>query len=391
MTLTDVARRAGVSVSTASKALNNRSEVAETTRLRVRRAAAELSFRPGAAPGSAAARTRTIGLLTDERDGRFAMPVLLGAENALGGEGMSAVLCDARGDPRRREHYLRTLTAGQVDGFVILGEDNDVRPSLTRDVPVPVVYVYGESDDPRDLSILADDAGGARLAAEHLLSLGRRRVGHITGPESYRAARDRLTALRGVLDGHGLGLAGGRPFHGEWSRRWGRYATRALLGAEPGVDAIFCGNDQIADGACQALADLGRLVPGDVAVVGYDNWTPLAADCHPPLTSVDPGLERMGAAAVRYLSAALDGHRASGVVRRPGRLVIRESTGPAKAAGPARTTGSVKAAGFVKAAGRAGTTGPVEAAGPAGGDRAEGGRHGEDDRPGASPRERDRR
>ncbi|MEU4832007.1 LacI family DNA-binding transcriptional regulator [Streptosporangium sp. NPDC023615] len=328
VTLTDVARRAGVSVSTASKALNNRSEVAETTRLRVRRAAAELSFRPGAAPGWAAARTRTVGLLTDERDGRLSMPVLLGVERALDGEGMSVVLCDARGDPRRREHHLRALAAGRVDGLVVLGEDDDVRPSLSRDVPVPVVYVHGESDDPADLSILADDAGGARLAAEHLLSLGRRRVGHITGPRSHRAARDRLAALRAVLDGYGLGLAGGRPLHGEWSRRWGRHATRALLAAEPGVDAILCGNDQIADGVCQALAHLGRTVPGDVAVVGHGDWPALAADCRPPLTTVDPGLERLGATAARHLSAALDGRRASGVVRGPGRLVIRESTGP---------------------------------------------------------------
>ncbi|MGC5013203.1 LacI family DNA-binding transcriptional regulator [Streptosporangium sp. DT93] len=334
VTLTDVARRAGVSVATASKALNNRSEVADATRSRVRRAAAELSFRAAAAPGPpAAARARTVGLLTDERDGRFSMQVLLGVERSLGGEGMSAVLCDARGDPRRREHYLRSLTAGQVDGFVIVGEDNDVRPSLTRDAGVPVVYVYGESDDPADLSLLADDAGGARLAAEHLLSLSRRRIGHITGPESYRATRDRLAALRGVLDDHGLGLAGGGPLHGEWSRRWGRSATRALLTAEPRVDAIFCGNDQIADGACQALAQLGRTIPGDVAVVGYDNWTALAADCQPPLTTVDPGLERLGATAVRYLSAALDGHRASGVVRAPGRLVVRASTGPRDRAG----------------------------------------------------------
>ena len=109
---------------------------------------------------------------------------------------MSVLLCDARGDAIRRQHYIRTLLARQVDGFIILGDSNDLRPSLTRDIPVPVVYVYGESDDPDDLSVLADDDGGARLAAEHLVSLRRRRIGHITGPQSYRAARDRATGLR---------------------------------------------------------------------------------------------------------------------------------------------------------------------------------------------------
>ncbi|MFJ2033517.1 LacI family DNA-binding transcriptional regulator [Streptosporangium sp. NPDC087985] len=328
VTLADVAKQAGVSVATASKALNNRSEVAEATRSRVRRAAAELSFQPNAlARGLISGRTRTIGLLTDELGGRFSMPVLLGVENALGNEEMSVVLCDARGDAIRRQHYIRTLVARQVDGFIILGESNDVRPSLTRDIPVPVVYVYGESDDPGDLSILADDEGGARLAAGHLISLRRRHIGHITGPESYRAVRDRVTALRGLLRDSGLSLAGGEPFYGEWSRRWGRHATRMLLNADPDVDAIFCGNDQIADGACEALANLGRRIPDDIAVVGYDNWEALAADGRPPLTTIDLNLEQLGAIAVEHLSAALDGHRTSGVIRQPGRLVIRESTG----------------------------------------------------------------
>ncbi|MFC4587547.1 LacI family DNA-binding transcriptional regulator [Sphaerisporangium corydalis] len=327
MTLTDVARRAGVSVATASKALNNRSEVAEETRSRVRLAAAELSFPPGRE--TIFGTSRVIGLLTDEPGGRLSIPVLLGVEESLGDTETSVVLCDARGDPGRRRHHIRTLLDRRVEGFIVLGEDNDVRPSLTRDIPVPVVYVYGESDDLADLSVLADDAEGARLAAEHLLSLPRRRVGHITGPKSSRAARDRAAALRRVLDGRGLVPAGGEPLYGEWSRRWGRHAARDLLAADPGVDAIFCGNDQIADGVCEALAGLGRAVPGDVAVVGYDNWRTLAADCRPPLTTVDEELGRMGAIAMECLSAALDGRPASGVIRHPGRLVVRESTGPA--------------------------------------------------------------
>jgi LacI family transcriptional regulator len=94
------------------------------------------------------------------------------------------------------------------------------------------------------------------------------------------------------------------------------------------VDAIFCGNDQIATGACDTLSDLGRQVPDDVAVIGYDNWEVYAADCRPPLTTVDLNLEQLGATAVENLLAALDGQRRSGVIRQPCRLVVRESTGP---------------------------------------------------------------
>jgi LacI family transcriptional regulator len=329
VTLTDVARLAGVSISTASKALNDRDEVAAATRRRVQQAATELSFQPNVlARGLSSGRTRTIGLLTDELSGRFSIPVLLGVENTVGNEQMSVLLCDARGEVFRRQHYIRTLLARQVDGFIILGDSNDLRPSLSRAIPVPVVYVYGESTDPDDLSVLADDAGGARLAAEHLVSLRRQRIGHITGPATYRAARDRAAALDAVLNEAGLPLAGGEAQFGEWSRRWGRQAARILLTADPTVDAIFCGNDQIATGACDTLTDLGRRIPDDVAIVGYDNWDVYAADGRPPLTTVDLNLEQLGATAVGHLIKAIDGHRLAGVIRQPGRLVVRESTVP---------------------------------------------------------------
>ncbi|GIM89386.1 LacI family DNA-binding transcriptional regulator [Paractinoplanes toevensis] len=331
VTLTDVAKQAGVSVATASKALNGRAEVAPATRERVRQAAEELAFHPNVLARSLiSGNTRTVGLLTDELSAaRFAIPVLLGAENALGNEQMSVLLCDARGDAIRRRHYIRTLLARQVDGFIILGDSNEVRPSLSAEIPVPVVYAYCESDDPSDLSVIADDAGGARLAAEHLVTLGRRRIAHITGDPGYRAARDRSAALREVLDSAGLPLVG-EPLFGQWSQRWGRHATARLLASHPGVDAIFCGSDQIASGVTEALRDLGRTVPEDVAIVGYDNWEVLAAECRPPLTTVDLNLEQLGTTAAQHLFALLDGDQHAGVIRQPGRLVVRDSTAVAR-------------------------------------------------------------
>ncbi|WP_394618836.1 LacI family DNA-binding transcriptional regulator [Lentzea sp. JNUCC 0626] len=327
VTLGDVAKRAGVSIATASKAINDRAQVAAATRARVLRAAADLSFQPNVlAQGLVAGRTRAIGLLTDELDGRFAIPILLGAENALSDKEMSVLLCDTRGDAIRRNHHIRTLMARQVDGFIVVGDSNDVRPSLTADIPVPAVYAYCRSTSPDDLSLVSDDAGGARLAVEHLLALRRRHIAHVTGPEYYRAARDRAAAVRSVLRERGLSLAGGQPLHGEWSQRWGRHAARLLAASAPEVDAIFCGNDQIASGVAQALTDLGRRVPDDVAVVGYDNWEIFAADCRPPLTTIDLNLQRLGASAVAHLFAALGGTPERGVVQQPCRLVVREST-----------------------------------------------------------------
>jgi LacI family transcriptional regulator len=335
--LSDVARLASVSVATASKALNDRDEVAPQTRQRVLQAAQELSFQPNQlARGLSSGRTKTIGLITDELAHRFSIPILLAVENALGSEQMSVLLCDARGDAIRRRHYIRTLLSRGVDGFIMLGDSNDTRPSLTREIGVPVVYVYGESDDPDDLSLLSDDCGGARLAAEHLVSLGHTRIAHITGPEHYRAARDRAGCLLEVLDGAGLELAGGGVRYGEWSQRWGRYAAAMVLGGHPDVQAIFCGNDQIAAGVLTMARELGRRVPEDLSLVGYDNWLEFAADSSPPLTTVDLDLQRLGETAVQALFAALDGRPASGVTRQPCRLVVRDSTGPV----PPSATGS---------------------------------------------------
>ncbi|HKS98964.1 MAG TPA: LacI family DNA-binding transcriptional regulator [Rugosimonospora sp.] len=326
VTLSDVARRAGVSVATASKALNKRGEVAPETRNRVLRAADELSFQPNAlARGLISGRTGTIGLLTNDLAGRFAIPVLLGAENALGNEQMSVLLCDARGDAIRRAHYIRTLLARKIDGLIVLGETNDVCASLTADIPVPVVYVYAESDDPEDVSIVADDRGGGRLVAEHLIALGRRHIGHIAGEQVYRAARERAAGLAETLEEHGLPLVGGVRY-GEWTQHWGRNAAHMLLTAHPEVDAIFCGSDQIAVGVADTIRDLGKRVPEDIALVGYDNWEVFAAECRPPLTTVDLNLQQLGAAAVNHLLGALDGQRTPCVVKLPGRLVLRDST-----------------------------------------------------------------
>jgi LacI family transcriptional regulator len=119
---------------------------------------------------------------------------------------------------------------------------------------------------------------------------------------------------------------------GQWSQRWGRHAATVLLAGRPDVDAVFCGSDQIAYGVTEALRDLGRSIPDDIAVVGYDNWEVIATECRPPLTTVDLNLEQLGASAVRHLFAALDGEKVSGVVREPGRLIVRESTGTARSA-----------------------------------------------------------
>ncbi|MFI9585386.1 LacI family DNA-binding transcriptional regulator [Streptomyces sp. NPDC052236] len=328
-TITDVATLAGVSIATASKALNGRSQVRAETLQRVLRAAEELAYQPNAlAQSLISGQTRTVGLLTSDSVGRFGIPVLLGAEDAFGTGEMAVLLCDARGDSIREQHYVRTLLARRVDGIIVVGESTDPRPSISRDLPVPVVYAYAPSDDPQDVSFVPDDVGGARIAVQHLLTVGRRRIAHITGPTHYQAAQDRAAGTLEALEEAGLALSGGQVLFGAWSQRWGRQAAEIVLTNAPDIDAVVCGSDQIAAGFVEAARERGHRVPDDIAVVGYDNWEVLSAETRPPLTTIDMNLEVLGRTAAQHLFAAIDGRATSGVHRMPCSLTIRDSTMP---------------------------------------------------------------
>ncbi|MDB5243871.1 MAG: transcriptional regulator [Spirosoma sp.] len=327
VTLKDVAALAGVSIATASKALNNRGYVHVQTRARVIEAAEKVSFTPNSlAKGLLAGRTGTIGLLTNDLEGRFSIPVLMGAEDASGTGKMSVLLCDARGDAIRESYHLQALLARRVDGLIVVGSSTDPRKSLGSKLPVPVVYAYGPSEDPGDLSLVPDNIAGGFMAVSHLLGLGRRTIAHITGEKGYLAARDRAEGALRRLDEAGLGVAGGEVLYGDWSEAWGRSATSSLLDREPNIDAVFCGSDQIARGALDAIRDRGLLVPDDIAVIGFDDWEVLTTGSRPQLSSVNMDLEALGRHAARKLFAAIEGTDSSGVEKMPCRLVIRGST-----------------------------------------------------------------
>ncbi|WP_377273103.1 LacI family DNA-binding transcriptional regulator [Peterkaempfera sp. SMS 1(5)a] len=329
-TLSDVALLAGVTPGTASKALNGRGRLRPETRQRVRDAAEQLDFHPNPlAQGLLAGRSWTVGLVTTDSIGRFSIPVLLGAEDALGAGQISVLLCDTRGDAIRERHYLRTLLARRIDGIIVTGRRIDPRPPLPASLPIPVVYAFGPSSAPGDISVVSDEEHGVRLAIEHLLHSGRSRIAHVAGPAHHAAARERAAHTESVLAESGLTLATGRSLHGDWSEAWGRQAAQLVLRSSPDCDAFFCGNDQIARGVADALRESGVRVPQDIAVVGYDNWDVMALASRPPLTTVDMDLTELGRTAALRLMEAIDGHPRPGVHRVPCRLMVRESTGPA--------------------------------------------------------------
>jgi LacI family transcriptional regulator len=326
VTISEVAALAGVSTGTVSKALNGRGSLRPETRQRVRQAADQLGFVVNSAARSLqTGRTYTVGMITTDSIGRFSIPLMMGAEDALGAGQVSVLLCDARDDPIREQYYLRTLLSRKVDGIIVTGRRTQARQPIGVGVPVPVVYAFISSADPRDASIIPDEADGARRAVQHLLAIGRRRIAHVTGPEHHHSATVRAAVTAQTLAASGIEPAA-PTMYGEWSEAWGRQACGILLSTGADIDAVFCGSDQIARGMAEALREAGRDIPGDVALVGFDNWDVMVDACRPTLTSVDMDLEGIGRSAADLLLAAINGDPVHGRQTRPCHLVPRAST-----------------------------------------------------------------
>ncbi|NBZ86735.1 LacI family DNA-binding transcriptional regulator [Stagnihabitans tardus] len=322
-TIHDVARAAGVSIGTVSKALNGTGSLSQATRDRVMTTIRALNFRPNLLAKSLhTGLSGSVGLISNDSFGRFTMPIMEGLERVLSEDGIGVFMANATDDPDRERAHLDQLLAKQIDGLVVTSRRADRRPSIEiQGLPIPVIYVFSQGGEDA-LTFLPDDEGGARLATEHLIAQGRRRIAHITGPDNFEAVRLREIGWRAALSAAGL-----QPqalLHGPWSEAWGREAMARLLQDPP--DAIFCGNDQIARGVADTLREAGLRCPEDVALVGFDNWDVMVSACRPALTSVDMNLTALGAEAGRQLSAMIKGARITGTHRLPCTLIHREST-----------------------------------------------------------------
>jgi LacI family transcriptional regulator len=329
-TIHDVAAHAQVSIATVSKALNGSGRMTEATRARVLESAKALNFRPNAlARGLHSKRSFTVGLLTDDVYGRFALPVMQGVTEGLIDHGVSVFLCALEDNPVLAQSHLDALMEKQVDGIVVAGRRVDrILPVDFGGLTVPVVHVMSEGGPDR-VSYLPDEAQGARLAVAHLVAGGRRRIAHVTGPERFRVARERAAGWRTVLGEADLAPHGPGALYGPWSEAWGHAAVARLWDDDgPGPDGVFCGNDQIARGVIDALRERGIRVPADVAVVGFDNWEIVATETRPPLSSVDMNLRELGRQAGLALLAQINGEDvAAGIRMLPCMLQVRQSSG----------------------------------------------------------------
>lgn len=326
VTLSDVAAVAGVSLSTASKALNGSTRISAATRARIEDAAQRLDFRPNAlAQSFASGRSHTIGVLAHRATSTFSHPVLIGAVLRLGARERASLVYDGdRLDRNRVGESVRQLSARRIDGVLVVGDGHEQRTrSFTADFRAPVVYAYTATDDPDDLCFLPDNLLAGSLAGRHLLGLGRTRIAHITAMHESIAVRRREEGFLDVLGAAGIDPVGPTR-HGTWTEEWGARAIDDLLTEHPDVEAIFCGNDHIAFGVLSVLERRGVRVPDDIALIGVDNWEGVILDQGTRrLTSVDLHLAVLGERAV---DALLDGVELTGLQYQEPSVVVGATT-----------------------------------------------------------------
>ncbi|MCF1595736.1 LacI family DNA-binding transcriptional regulator [Streptomyces muensis] len=328
-TMTEVARAAGVSQKTVSRVVNGEPHVSPEVRDRVLRVIRELDYRPNnAARALLLGRYRRIGVVSLGTALYGPSTLLITLERAMQRAGYSFALASTlEGQPV--SVAVEALLKQGVDGIVLSEPIDDGTPlRLSADVPVVSLGEGVDLTEGVGAVVGADGVAAARIATEHLLSLGHRTVWHIPGPQNWWAARDRLRGWREAL------AAAGAPepplaTEGDWSPAAGYTAGRQLARLAD-VTAVFVANDDMAIGALHAFTEAGRSVPDDISVIGYDD-IPAAAHLSPPLTTVRQNFTAVADRAVDHLIALIEGRPEPAEPTEPAvELTVRASTGPVR-------------------------------------------------------------
>ncbi|BCJ47948.1 LacI family DNA-binding transcriptional regulator [Actinoplanes ianthinogenes] len=331
-----MARRSGVSVATVSRVFNTPEVVSQQTRQLVLGIAAEVGYLPNeSARTLATKKSNMVGLVWDTDHRRpgwrhpFLQDILVALKSALSAHGLHLLMLAPDQSPGldREQRFLRAVQRHNVDGVVII--DNGSRdPAVLAlaDATVPCVALDLRYTGPTCTYITSDNAGGGRLAAQHLIARGHRRIATITGPLPAYPAVERLDGFRTALAEAGLALADDDIVSGDWYLDSGRAAMRQLLTRDPRPTAVFAAGDEMAVGALRAAHEAGLRVPDDIAIIGFDDIE-VAALIPPGLTTVAQDKTGIGTAAAEALLAMLPGTAAAPEpTALPTELIVRGST-----------------------------------------------------------------
>ena len=301
-TMRDVARLAGLSISTVSHVINNTRVVSDESRQRVSQAMEELGYRPNALARSLRRqKTTTLGMIVPDSANPFFAEVARGIEDTSFAQNYSVILCNSDGDLKKQLAYTNVLIENRVAGilFVAAGISTELVNDLRRR-RVPLVVVDREIPGAEVDTVLTNHAQGGRLATQHLVDLGHKRIACISGSSEVSPSGQRLIGYREVLEANGFPFDENLVLKGDFKYESGYEATRRILGIQKPPTAIFACNDLMAVGCISAAAELNVRVPDDLSVVGFDNVR-LASFTHPPLTTVAQPIYEIGVIATEML------------------------------------------------------------------------------------------
>jgi LacI family transcriptional regulator, galactose operon repressor len=329
LTLRDVAARVGIHPATASRALNEstRHLVSEDTARRVVEAAREMGYAPNSIARSLKTnRSLTVGVVLPDLTNPLFPPMVRGIEDALLPAGFTALIANTDNDEEHARHVVHALRLRQVDGWISAIATLDA--DLTELAGTPLVLL-NRQDDHGTPAVVGDDRGGIAQAIDHLVGLGHRRIAHIAGPQELSTGSARHHAYLDLMAERGLERGGDLTRFGDaFTEQAGAAALRSLLDGPSRFTAVLAGNDLMALGCYEVLAERGLRCPEDVSVVGFNDM-PFADRFSPPLTTVRIPHHAMGLRAAEELLAriggGLDGHSLTVL---PAELMVRRSTAP---------------------------------------------------------------
>lgn len=335
VTIRDVASAAGVSRQTVSRVLNDRPDVAKGTRKRVLKVIEELGYRPSSIARSLSqGRSCTLGVVSYGVQYFGPSHTLAGIEHQANEMGYTLHLSLVRQPSESGVQLLHEMLSYHVDGIIWavseIGNNRDWAEREICRISVPVVFL--DMRPCPNLSVVnIDNRKGGSIATRHLLDQGYQHIGLITGPLDWWSAQQRRTGWQEALEEAGLPIEKDLHVEGTWSAASGERGMRLLLDQHPDIDAVFACNDQMALGALKAAREMGRQVPKDLAVIGFDD-APEAAFFCPPLSTVRQDLSQLGRSSVRELERMIEARQEEEVDIEPKtillepELVVRESS-----------------------------------------------------------------
>ena len=332
-TLIDVAKAAGVHLSTASRALNESTsaQISPETVKKVSKAARDLGYTINTvARGLRTKRTQTIGVIVPDLTNPIFPPIVRGIDSFLGPRGYSVLVVNTDNDPESERNHFESLMRRQVDGLIIAtGHTDKIILANYHNQGITAVMVNREAAGAPYPAVVGDDASGINLGVAHLAALGHKKLLHLTGPAESSTSRTRAQAFSAACKNHGL--QGKIIKCSAYSIDAGQSAMDKFLDQNlHTITGVVAGNDLLALGVYHSLRAHGLKCPQDVSVIGFNNM-PFANDFQPPLTTIDAPHYEMGVQAARIILNEIEGEASSPVkIMLPVTLIVRGSTAVAK-------------------------------------------------------------